>query len=123
MTFTLGGFVFRSDQLSDMEFSTNYSISESKRIRNHDTFFATSKESNTLNLKGQTLPYYKDTNRALKELYELASLQESLPLINANGKYYGNFIIKSINETRAVFSPEGGFFYQTFNIEMVRDYG
>ncbi|WP_228568725.1 phage tail protein [Campylobacter sputorum] len=123
MTFILGGFIFRADQVGSMQFETDYNISESKRIRNYDTFFATTKESETLNLTGQTLPYYKDTNRALNELYELASLQEPLPLINANGKYYGNFIIKKIGEERTVFSPEGGFFYQTFNIEMVRDYG
>lgn len=110
MTFILGGFIFRADQVGSMQFETDYNISESKRIRNYDTFFASTKESETLNLTGQTLPYYKDTNKALNELYSLASLQEPLPLINANGKYYGNFIIKKIGEERTVFSPEGGFF-------------
>lgn len=123
MTFVLGGFIFRADQINSMQFETDYNISDSKRIRNYETFFASTKESGTLNLTGQTFPYYKDTNRALDELYTLANLQESMPLINANGKYYGNFIIKKISEERAVFSPEGGFFYQTFNINLARDYG
>ena len=113
---------FRWEQTNSIDTQTDFGISEQERIQNYPALFSANLGSSTLNIEGQTLPYHGDKQGALKPLYALAALRQSLPLTNGNGKYFGRFVIVKISEKQAVFTPNGAFFTQSFSLELKRDY-
>lgn len=122
MVLNLGGFSFEARLLNGLSFSSDYKISSSERIKNYEIHQAPHLESLTLSISGKTLPFRFDGTKALKPLYDLATTQGALPLVGANGDYYGKFIIKTITEEQSVFVDGGGFFYQNFTLELIRDW-
>lgn len=122
MVLNLGGFKFRWEQTNSIGIETAFGISEQERIQNYPALFSANLGSSTIDIEGQTLPYHGDKQGALKPLYALAALRQSLPLTNGNGKYFGRFVIVKISEKQAIFTPNGAFFTQSFSLELKRDY-
>ncbi len=122
MVLNIGGFNFSWKQLSEINIDTDFGISSVDRIQNHPALLSLKKESQTINLSGQTLPANGDKQTALKKLYELGSSRKSYPLVNGYGKYFGKFTISKISEKQTIFTNDGAFFVQNFSIELLRDY-
>ena len=122
MVLNLGGFKFNWKQVGGISLETEFGISSQDRIQNHPVLFAASLGNQTVSIEGQTMPYNGDKQTALKRLYELVSGRQSYPLTNGNGKYFGRFAVTKISEKQAVFTPNGAFFTQSFNIELKRDF-
>jgi len=122
MVLNLGGFKFNWKQVGNIAIETAFGISEQERIQNYPALFSANLGSSTINIEGQTLPYHGDKQGALKPLYALAALRQSLPLTNGNGKYFGRFVIVKISEKQAIFTPNGAFFTQSFSLELKRDF-
>ena len=122
MVLNLGGFKFNWKQVGGISLETEFGISSQDRIQNHPALFAANLGNQIVNIEGQTMPYNGDKQTALKRLYELARSRQSYALTNGNGKYFGRFAVVKIREKQAVFTPNGAFFTQSFNIELRRDY-
>lgn len=122
MVLNLGGFKFEWKQTSEIAIETEFGITSQERIANFEALLSAKLGSQTVNLNGQTLPFACDGQSALKSLYALAELRQSLPLVTGLGKYLGRFAIEKISENRSVFAPNGAFFTQTFNLTLRRDY-
>ena len=100
MVLNLGGFKFNWKQVGGISLETEFGISSQDRIQNHPVLFAANLGNQTVSIEGQTMPYNGDKQTALKRLYALASGRQSY----------------------AIFTPNGAFFTQSFNIELRRDY-
>lgn len=122
MVLNLGGFKFEWKQTSEIAIETEFGITSQERIANFEALLSAKLGSQTVNLNGQTLPFACDGQSALKPLYALAELRQSLPLVTGLGKYLGRFAIEKISENRSVFAPNGAFFTQTFSLILRRDY-
>ena len=108
--------------MGGISLETEFGISSQDRIQNHPVLFAANLGNQAVSIEGWTMPYNGDKQTALKRLYELAHGRQSYPLTNGNGKYFGRFAVIKISEKQAVFTPNGAFFTQSFNIELRRDY-
>ena len=122
MVLNLGGFKFEWKQTSEISVETEFGITSQERIANFEALLSAKLGSQSINLNGQTLPFAQDRQSALKPLYALAELRQSLPLVTGLGKYLGKFAIEKISENRSVFAPNGVFFTQTFSLTLRRDY-
>lgn len=122
MVLNLGGFKFEWKQTSEISVETEFGITSQERIANFEALLSAKLGSQSINLNGQTLPFAQDGQEALKPLYALAELRQSLPLVTGLGKYLGRFAIEKISENRSVFAPNGAFFTQTFSLTLRRDY-
>ena len=122
MVLNLGGFKFEWKQTSEISVETEFGITSQERIANFEALLSAKLGSQSINLNGQTLPFAQDGQSALKPLYALAELRQSLPLVTGLGKYLGKFAIEKISENRSVFAPNGAFFTQTFSLTLRRDY-
>lgn len=122
MVLNLGGFSFTWKQLKGIGIESDFGISKASRIQNYPALIRANKEEQTVTLSGETLPNSGDKQKALKPLYELASLGQSYVLVNGNGKYFGKFAIAKISENQTIFTSSGSFFKQSFTLELVRDY-
>ncbi|WP_298756833.1 phage tail protein [uncultured Campylobacter sp.] len=122
MVLNLGGFKFEWKQTSEIAVETEFGITSQERIANFEALLSAKLGSQSINLNGQTLPFAQDGQEALKPLYALAELRQSLPLVTGRGKYLGKFAIEKISENRSVFAPNGAFFTQTFSLTLRRDY-
>ncbi len=122
MVLNLGGFKFEWKQTSEISVETEFGITSQERIANFEALLSAKLGSQSINLNGQTLPFVQDGQEALKPLYALAELRQSLPLVTGRGKYLGKFAIEKISENRSVFAPNGAFFTQTFSLTLRRDY-
>jgi len=120
MVLNIGGFSFK--QLDSISLSSDFCISAIERIQNYQALLSLCKPKQTISLSGQTLPFRGDKQKALKKLYVLASKQESYPLVNGAGKYFGEFVICKIEENQKIFTNTGSFFIQNFTIELIKDY-
>jgi len=120
MILNIGGFSFK--MLDSINISSDFSISTIDRIQNYQSLLALCKPKQTISLSGQTLPFRGDKQKALKKLYALANTQKSYPLVNGNGKYFGEFVISKIKENQSIFTNAGAFFIQNFTIELIKDY-
>lgn len=122
MVLNLGGFKFEWKQTSEIAVETDFGIASQERIANFEALLSAKLGSQTVSLNGQTFPFAQDGQEALKPLYALAELRQSLPLVTGLGKYLGKFAIEKISENRSVFAPNGAFFTQTFSLTLRRDY-
>ena len=122
MVLNLGGFKFTWKQVGGISLETEFGVSSQDRIQNHPVLFAANLGNQTISVDGQTLPYQGDKQTALKRLYDIAYSRQSYALTNGNGKYFGRFAVVKIREKQAVFTPNGAFFTQSFNIELKRDF-
>lgn len=122
MVLNLGGFKFDWMQTDSIGKESEFGISSNERVANYPALFRANLGSQTITIEGKTLPYGKDKQTGLKRLYELAQDAKSYPLTNGAGKYFGRFVIIKISETRSIFTKDGLFISQSFNVELRRDY-
>ncbi|PSM51374.1 phage P2 GpU family protein [Campylobacter blaseri] len=122
MVLVLGGYEFSWQMINNMGLESEFGLSENERVANYPSLFRANLGKQNITLNCKTLPFAKHGNSALKPLYDLASLGLSYPLVSGNGEYFGRFVIEKISENRAIFTKDGHFFTQTFNLTLKRDY-
>lgn len=122
MVLALGEFEFKALNFDNLERSLEYNIQSQNRINNHNALFASSKESEKIKIQAKTLPLKGDRNTYLDKLENMAKEQRSFILTGANGKYYGKFVILSLNENRSAFVDGSGFVAQSFSMDLERDF-
>ena len=120
MILSLGSFEFEALNLESLEQSLDYGVQKQSRINNHAAIFSSSKLAETITLSGLSLPLKKDKNSYLDKLKKMAELRSSYALCGANGKYYGRFIITSINNSQSSFLQGSGFLKQSFSLSLER---
>ncbi|MBF7060525.1 phage tail protein [Campylobacter volucris] len=122
MVLALGEFEFKALNFDNLERSCDYKITSLNRLNNHNALFASSKESEKIKIQGKTLPLKGDKNTYLETLINMAKEQKSYNLTGANGRYYGKFVILSLNENQNSFVDGSGFAMQDFSLELERDF-
>ncbi|EAK8297437.1 phage tail protein [Campylobacter jejuni] len=122
MVLALGEFEFKALNFDNLERSLEYNIRSQNRLNNHNALFASSKESEKIKIQGKTLPLKGDRNTYLDKLENMAKEQRSFILTGANGKYYGKFVILSLNENRSAFVDGSGFVAQSFSMDLERNF-
>jgi phage protein U len=121
MLFSLGGFKFQIPVLAEsLVKNTDFGITAVERINNTEALYAAKKPKEEITINCITLPVHGAKNTALDKLYALARTQTAHTLVDGRGKFYGKYVIKTIEETLSNFLDNGSFLSQNFSLTIAR---
>lgn len=120
----LGGFKFSLNTavFLTMERSTTFRWPAQERVGQYDALQFTGPGDDRIRLPGIIYPDWRGGTGQIEELRQLASQGRPLQLILSTGEVLGLWVIENIEDSQAVFKPDGTFRRQDFVVS-IRKYG
>lgn len=109
MLLAFGLFVFELGTLpfEELQRRTSWNHASNSRVGARDAFQYVGPGDDQVTLSGALLPQVAGTFASLRTLRDMADEGESWPLTAGTGQIFGNYIVKSIDETRKHMMVDG----------------
>ncbi len=122
MLLSLGDFRFSIDTAAfdSLDLSAEYPWARVDRLGNHPQLQAMGKEHRTMTLKGIIITTYRGGVGQPEALREMAGRMEPLELVSGDGRAWGKWCVKGIQESDSYFFRDGVPQKQTFDLELER---
>lgn len=106
---SLGMFAFSISTLSydQLQRKTDYRHARTTRVGARDATQFVGEGDDKISLTGTAYAELSDGAASLDELRDMARQGDGLPLVCANGRMYGTYVITGIDERHAIFLPDG----------------
>ncbi|WP_432481612.1 phage tail protein [Moraxella sp. ZY200743] len=121
MMMILGMFVFRISTAAYQSLvqKTEWRHESSSRVGAMPAYQFVGRGENTITLEGVIVPEFGN-QKSLVKLAEMADKGKAYPMICGNGRVWGQYVIKSVNETHTVFFKNGLARKVAFSIELIQ---
>lgn len=122
MMMALGLFVFSLDTAPYSEFQrqVGYRHPGNNRVSRRPSHQYTGPDDETITLSGKLLPEVSGGDLTLAVLELMADTGDSYTLIEGTGRYYGQFVVDSIDTKKSVFFRDGKARVCDFTIKLTR---
>lgn len=122
MMMILGMFVFTLKNITyqNLNQKTKWRHASNSRVGTLPAYQFLGRGENTITLSGSIMPGFKGSPKSLVKLSAMADKGKAYPLINGNGKVYGQYVIDSIEETNTIFFKDGTPRKIEFSIDLIQ---
>lgn len=122
MMMALGQFVFSLDTApyQDFQQQIGWRHPANNRVGLRPVRQFTGPDDETITLAGVLLPELTGGDLSFDELREMGDTGEAYVLIEGTGRYFGLFVIESLNVTRTFFFSDGKARRLEFSLKLVR---
>ncbi len=106
-----------SGSFDKLKRTSGYRLSEVNRIGRCPAIQVMGEKLKTIDISGVWFPEYHNSWN-LEKLELQGKLKVPLPLISASGKFYGFYLLESLNQTEEFFNRNAKEMKQSFNIKL-----